>query len=164
MKLAMIFTFSLCALAVACGSSSSDSAPSGPVAAQPLAGTIDGQSFTAKVGLAHKGFEDGKKSIDIYDTDATCDQFGTQAKREILIDVPWTTGTSKDFSVSFSGGGQTATFVVEKDGKTDNIVSGTGRVEVIDAPTDKGSTGKIRLRAIAESNKVEGEVTIKVCE
>jgi hypothetical protein len=164
MKLAIIFTFALSALAVGCGSSSdSSSGPTGPVAARPLTGTVDGQDFTAKVGLAHKGFEDGKKSLDIYDTDVTCDQMAPQAKREILIDVPWTAGTSKDFSFTGSGG-QTATFVVDKNGTPDNIISANGRVEVIDAPTDKGSTGKIRLRAIAQANKVEGEVTIKVCE
>jgi hypothetical protein len=164
MKLAMIFTFALCSLAVGCGSSSDDSGPTGPVAAQPLAGTIDGQAFTAKVGLARKGFDEGKKSIDIYDTDVTCEQGASQVKREILIDVPWEAGMTKDFSFSLSGGGQTATFVVDKNGTPDNIVSANGRVEVIDAPTEKGATGKLRLRAIAESNKVEGEVTIKVCE
>ena len=49
-------------------------------------------------------------------------------------------------------------------GTPDNIISSTGRVEIVDAPTDKGSSGKIRLRASAEGNNVEGEVTVLVCE
>ena len=63
MKLAIIFTFALSALAVGCGSSSDSSGPTGPVAATPLSGTVDGQDFTAKVGLAHKGFDDYMRSL-----------------------------------------------------------------------------------------------------
>jgi hypothetical protein len=165
MKLALVLGLSALALfAVGCGSSSDD-APSGPVSASPLSGSIDGQDFTGKVAIARKGFDEGKKSIDIYDdASITCDTFNDKATRKILIDVPWTTGMSKDFSFSFSGGGQTATFVIDKGGSPDNIIATTGRVEVIDAPTDVGSTGKIRLRAIAEGNKVEGEIPVQVCE
>ncbi len=169
MKLAIIFTFALGALATGCSitstSPSSSSSPSdsgGPVAAQPLAGNIDGQSWTAKIGIARAGFSDGKKSIDIYDAAATCDSSMADAKRKILIDVPWSAGTSKNFSFSLGGGdSQTGTFVING---SDNIISTAGRVEVVDAPTDKGSTGKIRLRMAAESNTVEGEVSVLVCE
>jgi hypothetical protein len=164
MKLAMVFTFALGALAFGCSSSSASSDSGGPVAAKPLDGTIDGQSFTAKVGLAHKGFDATKKSIDIYDADATCDKPVTSPKREILIDVPWSAGTSTNFSFSLSGGGQTATFVVDNNGTPNNIISSSGRVEIVDAPSTAGSTGKIRIRASAEGNNVEGEVSVLVCD
>ena len=167
MKLAIIFGLSFAALsAVGCGSSSSsDDGPTGPVAATPLTGSVDGKDFTAKSALAKKGFDEGKKSIDIYDHDVSCDTFDDKSERKILIDVPWTAGTAKDFSFSLSGGGgQTATFVIDKNGTPDNIIATTGRVEVLDAPADKGATGKIRLRAIAQGNKVEGEIPVQVCE
>lgn len=166
MKLAIILGLSVVGLcAVGCSSSSSsDDEPTGPVAATPLTGSVDGKDFTAKSALAKNGFDDGKKSIDIYDHDVSCDSFDDKSERKILIDVPWQTGTTKDFSFSLSGGGQTATFVIDKNGTPDNIIATTGRVEIVDAPTDKGATGKIRLRAIAEGNKVEGEIPVQVCE
>jgi hypothetical protein len=168
-KPASILVIGLALSAAACSlnsTSSGDDGPTGPVASSPLTGSIDGKDFTAKSAVARKGFDDGKKSIDIYDTDVTCDTFDDKAERKILIDVPWTAGTTKDFSFSLSSGSssQTATFVIDKGGTPDNIIATTGRVEIIDAPTDKGTTGKMRLRAIAQGNKVEGEIPVQVCE
>jgi hypothetical protein len=166
MKLAMVFAiaFGSFPLVTGCSSSSGGGGATGPVATTPLAGTVDGQSFTAKTALAHDGFDSGKKSIDIYDTDVNGEAFGQSSKREILLDVDWTAGSAKDFSLGSGTAGQTATFVVDKNGTPDNIISTTGRVEIIDAPTTKGSTGKMRLRATAEGNQVEGEVPVQVCE
>jgi hypothetical protein len=149
--------------AVGCGSSDDD-APTGPVSTSPLTGTIEGKEFVGKVALAKKGFEEGEKSIDIYDADVKCADFGERPERQILISVPWTAGTEKDFKFSLGGDGQTATFVVKKDGETNNIIATTGRVEIITAPTEVGEKGTIRLRAIADTHRVEGEISVEVCE
>jgi hypothetical protein len=165
MKLAPMFVLALALSAAACSSaSSSEDGPTGPVAASPLTGSVDGKDFVAKTALARKGFDEGKKSIDIYDSEVTCDTFQQKTEREILIDVSWTAGTSKDFSFSSGGTSQTATFVIDRGAKADNIIATTGRVEIIDAPTEKGATGKMRLRASALGNKVEGEIPVQVCE
>jgi hypothetical protein len=169
MKLAMnlvvlVGVAALAGGAVGCGSSDDD-APTGPVSASPLTGTIEGKEFVGKVALAKKGFEEGEKSIDIYDADVSCADFGGERPpRWIMISVPWTPATEKDFKFGLGGDNQTATFVVQKDGETNNIIATTGRVEIITAPTEVGEKGKIRLRAIADTNKVEGEISVEVCE
>jgi hypothetical protein len=154
------------AFAAGCSSDDDPAEKTGPVAASPLTGSIEGKTFAAKSAVARKGFEDGEKSIDIYDTAVTCEDFSPKAERRILISVPWTAGTQRDFKLSLGGAdGQTATFVIERDSTTtDNVVSAQGRVEIIDAPTEKGATGKIRLRAVAQDNNVEGEIAVAVCD
>ena len=146
----------------------SGSAKSGPVSSAPLAGTIEGKSFAGKFGVAKKsGFDDdGKRMISIYDTEVPCSSFSSENEPDayMLISVPWEAGVKRDFSFGGSDG-QTATFVVKKsDGDFTNIISTTGRVEVIEAPTAAGEKGTIRLRASAQGNSVEGEVTVEVCE
>jgi hypothetical protein len=167
MKLGLIAVCTLSLVAALGCSSSSDSDDSGgPVAASPLTGQVNGASFAAKSAIARKSGSGGeKKSIDIYDSDVTCEAFAPKADRSILISVPWAAATSRDFKFSLSGGeSQTATFVVQKDGQTSNIISTQGRVEVIEAPAEKGALGKIRLRATAQGNSVEGEIAVKVCD
>jgi len=166
MKLALglALTLSLSVVAVGCSSSEDSEDSGGPVAASPLTGQVNGTSFAAKSAVARKSSE-GKKSIDIYDTDVTCEDFSPKSDRSILISVPWEAATSRDFKFAFGGDGQTATFVIRKDGTSpSNIISTQGRVEIIEAPAEKGSTGKMRLRATAQGNSVEGEIAVKVCE
>jgi hypothetical protein len=149
---------------VGCSSSDESEDSGGPVAASPLTGQVNGASFSGKSAIARKSGTEGKKSVDIYDSDVTCDAFAPKADRSILISVPWTAATARDFKFALGGDGQTATFVVQKDGQTSNIISTQGRVEVIEAPAEKGATGKIRLRATAQGNSVEGEIAVKVCD
>jgi hypothetical protein len=166
MKLGMMFAGLVALGAIACTSSTdSGSGKTGPVSATPLAGTIEGKSFTGKFGIAKPGFDesDPERMISIYDTEVTCATFSPEADAYLLFSVPWKAGTARDFS--FGGkDSQTATFVVKRDGETDNIISTQGRVEVIEAPTEAGAKAKIRLRAEAQGNSVEGEVLVEVCE
>src|SRR5687767_12551069 len=165
MKLALI-TLSFGVFAVfAAGCSSDDAAEkTGPVAASPLKGTVEGTEFVAKSALARKGFDEGEKSIDIYEDAVTCADFNPDEKRKILISVPWKSGTNRDFSFALGGDSQTATFVIRRETKTDNIISTQGRVEIVEAPSEKGAKGKLRLRAVAKEHSVEGEIAVEVCE
>jgi hypothetical protein len=148
--------------------SGSGGGKTGPVSATPLAGTIEGKSFSGKFGVAKKsGFDDdGKRMISIYDTEVPCSSFSRDGEPDayLLLSVPWEAGLARDFS--FGGkDGQTATFVVKKaDGDFTNIISTQGRVEILEAPSEAGAKGTIRLRAEAKGNNVEGEVTVEVCE
>jgi len=168
MKLGMMFAGILALTAVACTSETdSSSGKTGPVSSTPLTGTIEGKSFAGKFGVARKGFGDdqaGERMIEIYDTEVKCSAFGSDTPDAyLLFSVPWKAGTARDFS--FGGkDSQTATFVVKKDGETKNIISTQGRVEILEAPEEAGATGKLRLRATAKENSVEGEVSVEVCE
>jgi hypothetical protein len=156
----------LCALSlVACGSSDSGSTDS-PIASTPLSGTIDGQRFDATIALVRADFgAAGTRSVSIYDKDVSCNDTNVKADRFILLSVPWKSGTTRSFGLSLtSADNQTATFVIDRNGTPDNVVSTEGRVEVVAAPVDVGSTGTIRLRAKAEGHSVEGEVVARVCE
>jgi len=104
--------------------------------------------------------------IDIYDAAITCNDFAPKAERKILISVPWTAGRSRDFKLAVgSNDSQTATFVIQRSASdTDNVVSTRGRVEIIDAPAEPGAMGKIRLRALAGDDVVEGEIAVEVCD
>ena len=157
----------LTAFAAGCSSEDDPAEKTGPVAATPLTGSIEGKAFDAKSAVARKGFDDGEKSIDIYDTAVTCKDFSPKAERKILISVPWTAGTNRDFKFSLGGGdSQTATFVIQANESDTprNIVSTQGRVEIIDAPAEAGAKGKIRLRAVASEHNVEGEIEVEVCD
>lgn len=155
----------LAVFATGCSSDTEDAADkTGPVAASPLKGSIEGAEFVAKSALARKGFDDGEKSIDIFEGAVTCADFQPKEKRKILLSVPWKSGTARDFKFAMGEDGQTATFVIQRETKTDNIVSTQGRVEIIDAPTEKGAKGKLRLRAVAKEHSVEGEIAVEVCE
>lgn len=152
------------AFATGCSSTDESNAKTGPVDSSPLAGSVAGTSFTAKSAIARAGFKDGRKELDIYDIDVTCKDFAPTADRYVLLSVPWQAGTARDFSIGTGDSAQTATFVIQKDGATTNVFSTQGRVEVLEAPSDVGSKGKIRLRAIADENHVEGEIAVDVCE
>jgi hypothetical protein len=154
---------SVAVLSVGCSSSDGDGDDSGgPVASGPLAGTIDGKPFTAKSAIATPDKDGGKTSITVYDIDVTCESSNPQVDRRILTSVPWKAGTERNLKLDFSdlNGSQTVTFVL---GSSNNIISNSGRIEVLEAPSEKGAKGKIRLRASAQSHSVEGEVAVTVC-
>ncbi len=147
----------LVALVSGCGSS-------GPIPATPLSGTIDGAAWTAKSGTVRKGFGgDNRRSIEISAGEIECGSFSDPPTPTVLTSVDWTAGLAKDFSLSFSDveSSQTATFYL---GGGKNVIATDGRIEIIEAPTEKGSKGKIRLRATAESSEIEGEITLSVCD
>lgn len=167
MKLGMMFAAALAISGVACTTETDSSeGKKGPVSASPLTGTIEGKSFAGKFGRAKKtSFDDTvERMIDIFDTEVPCSSFSDTPDAYLLLSVPWKAGTSRDFKLGSGEESQTATFVVQKDGKTRNIISTQGRVEIVDAPSEAGATGKLRLRAAADGNSVEGEVTVEVCE
>ena len=173
MKLGLMLVGLMAFGATACTIQSTDSGSgssgkTGPVSATPLTGTIEGKSFAGKFGVAKKsGFDDdGKRMISIYDREVPCSSFSSEDEPPayLLISVPWEAGVARDFSFGGSDG-QTATFVVKKaDGDFTNIISTQGRVEIIEAPTEAGAKGTVRLRAEARGNSVEGEVAVEVCE
>ncbi len=146
------------------GCSSSDGGgddSGGPVASSPLSGTIDGKPFVAKSAIATPD-KDGEASITVYDIEATCDGQSPEVDRRILTSVPWTAGTERNLKLDFTdmAGSQTVTFVL---GSSNNIISNSGRIEILEAPSEKGAKGKIRLRASAQSHSVEGEIAVTVC-
>src|SRR5262245_53658668 len=88
-------------LVVGCSSDEDPADKTGPVAASPRSGTVEGTAFVAKSALAKKGFEEGEKSINIYEGTITCKDFAPKEKRKILFSVPWKAGTARDFKFSF---------------------------------------------------------------
>ena len=168
MKSCMLFNvLAFLALATVTGCSSSGGASTdsgGPVATTPLKGTIAGKDFIGKIAIAQPGFADegSKKEISIYDTDVDCSGAQAGGDHHILTSIEWTAGIAKNLKLDFSGGdNQTVTFVT---GPGENVISNQGRIEVIEAPTDVNAKGKLRLRATAESNHVEGEIAVLVCD
>ncbi len=161
------FAFAVCLSGlsvVGCSSADEDGGDSGgPVASSPLEGTIDGKPFTAKSALARPSGDSGEVMITVYDVDAKCDGASPQVDRRILTSVPWKANTARNLKLDFSDvkGSQTVTFVL---GSSNNIISNSGRIEILDAPSGKNEKGKIRLRASAREHRVEGEVEVQVCE
>ena len=118
----------------------------GPVASTPLAGNIDGRPFTPISALAVTSsfFDGGVRWFNVYEQAASCANTNPSLPlggRSILSEVPYNTGQS--YNLSFGGGGHTVTFVVNRDSGYDNLIAFNGRIEVISAPQDAGSIGKI---------------------
>lgn len=159
--------------ATAACSSSDTAAPkkTGPVAATPLRGTVNGSPFSAVYGKSTKDSSldatgPVKRFVALYETKSSCahePEFG----RVVVTMTPWLAGFAQDFSSS----SLTASFFNHEMGKPDtSALSVDGRIEIIDAPTTPGSTGKVRLRASATGKdtgavySIEGEVDVEFCE
>jgi hypothetical protein len=142
--------------ALGCGGGDSSSEP---VAATPLAGKIDGKSFTAKGATGTiLDASSGKRFITISGDAITCASSNAEGAT-VLTSVAWTEGTEAEFSLQ-----QNATLAFPSGDSIQNNVATTGRIEVIKAPTTVGEKGKIRLRAVIDDNNtVEGEVDVEVC-
>jgi hypothetical protein len=160
-SVAAVAALVLLACSVACSSSGGSGA--GAVAASPLRGTVSGAEFVGMSAYARKSVsKPEKRSIEIFDKVVPCGGGVAGPPRYILIVAPWQAGYGADFS--FGGDGQLGSFVVDKSGTTTIVVSATGRIEVIDAPVEKGAKGKIRLRMSEQEHSVEGEIAVDVCE
>jgi hypothetical protein len=149
---------SACSITATPGPGGGASDPGTAVKSQPLAGTINGKPFTAKVAIARPGFSGSGKQVDVYDVDATCDQQPALASgdHQILLDVAnWADGTAYQLDTSHS-----LTFVEEP---ANNFVTFTGRVEVTKTGT-ADAPGTIALRANdADKGSVEGQVQVLNC-
>jgi hypothetical protein len=149
---------------VACGGD--DAEPVNPdgtqaVSSEPLSGTIDGRSFTAVSALAfNSGFESNERFVSIYDIQRACEESSRPpvGSRHILMAREWTP-RSEPLSLR-----NNVTFVLHKEGGPDNLVVTRGRLELLDTPAAKGTTGTLRLRAVLGSDRVEGEVSVRVCD
>lgn len=149
--------FTVAFVFAACGGPTTPT--STPVKSTPLAGTVDGQSWTASPGRASPWpFEDGGlRWIDVSATAITCQDFAPVG--QLIGTIPWHAGEAYDLGLQ-----ENLTFVVRGDAGTENKVAFNGRVEVISAP-DAGGVGTVRIRARFSDNfDVEGEVQLNVCD
>lgn len=149
--------FTVALVVAACGGGTPQT--STPVKATPLAGTYDGQAWTAATGRASAWpFDDGGlRWIDVSATAITCQDFAPEG--QLIGTIPWHDGEAYDLGLQ-----ENLTFVVRGDAGTENKVAFNGRVEVLSAP-DAGGVGTVRIRARFSDNfDVEGEVQLNVCD
>lgn len=155
LRIASSVVVALC-LAACGGDGDSDT----PVATSALTGTIDGRSFTAVTALADRGFDANEKFVTIYEMQRGCDDFTPlpTGGRSILVAREWKPLTQQ---LSFENN---ITFVVREEDGPNNIIVTTGRLELIDTPAEVGKVGTLRLRASNGADKVEGQVSVTICE
>lgn len=150
--------FSVAFAFAACGGGGTTETPT-PVKSTPLAGTFEGQSWTAATGRASAWpFDDGGlRWIDVSATAITCQDFAPEG--QLIGTIPWHDGEAYELGLK-----QNLTFVTRSDAGIENKVAFNGRVEVISAP-DAGGVGTVRIRArFDDSFDVEGEVQLNVCD
>jgi hypothetical protein len=137
-------------VAAACGPS--------PIPDSTLSGTVGGSAFTAQGALASTDSfsEPGQRNILIAEVPLTCDDLFKSLDRSIIFTTDWTAGKQTELGLF----DQTVTFVT---GGSNNNIATDGRLEVVDAPMDKGTTGTLKLRAFAGADSVEGTVSVTVC-
>jgi len=131
------------------------------VSSEPLSGTIDGRSFTAVSALASSsGFEPNERFVAIYDIQRACGDYSRPpvGTRHILMVREW---MPRSEPLSFSNN---VTFVLQREDSPDNHIVTRGRLELVDTPAAKGALGTLRLRAINGSDRVEGQVSVTVCD
>lgn len=154
----------LIASAACGGTGTSDSGA--PVKAQPLSGTIQGKAFTAQSAIARS--LGGSTQVTIYAKNVGCMDNAQlmDGEAEILFSVDkWMDGASYQLNLDLSNlsSSKTVTFVVQQGSTPNNLIIGTGRVEVQKAG-GMGSTGLIGLRATDSMyGSVEGTVSVQVC-
>jgi hypothetical protein len=143
------------------GSSSSDGDPGTPVKHQTLAGNIDGHGFTAKTAVAQPNGTGGMM-VTVFSSAASCTSqppLQHDGDAQILLEVDsWKAGNAYELSLSNS-----VTFVEQKSGSEDNLITTTGRVEVTD-PGSTSANGTLSIRATSSDfGSVEGQVPVVVC-
>lgn len=132
-----------------------------PVSSEPLSGTIDGRPFTVVSALASSSsFEPTEKFVELHDTARGCDDYSRPpvGSRTILFAREWAPASGP---LSFSNN---VTFVIQEADSPDNHVVTRGRLELIDMPAAKGAMATIRLRGINGTDRVEGQVSVTVCD
>jgi hypothetical protein len=158
--------FACSSFTAACSSSSgsgNDGDPGTPVKQQPLAGTIDGHAFSAKTAVAQPNGSGGMM-VTVFSSAATCahqPQLQNDGDVQVLLEVDsWKAGNAYELSLSSS-----VTFVEQKSGSPDNLITTTGRVEVTD-PGSASANGTLSIRATSAdfgSIEIEGQVPVVVC-
>jgi hypothetical protein len=134
------------------------------VSSTPLTGTIDGRAFTATTALATGLWLYGtnNKWIAIYEVPQGCEDFtdvtAPEGVRRILIASEWRPMT-EEFSE-----GDGVNFQLGKEDEWFGTSVSEGRLELIDTPTGAGQVGTLRLRAIHGPDRVEGQVSVTVCD
>ncbi len=133
-------------------------APAGPTT---LKGKVSGGDFAPKVALLNDGSVAGPDVfVTIVDKDVSCEKMYTpdEGDRSVVVRLPWRTG-SYDLSSKKLG----IKFGIKRNGKALSGDATKGNVEVLAAPTAVGSVGRIRLKASAPKESVDGEIDVKVC-
>jgi hypothetical protein len=154
----------LIASAACGGTGASDSGA--PVKAQALSGTIQGKSFTGQSAIART--LGSSTQVTIYGKNVTCTDNVQlmDGEAEILFSVAnWMDGASYALNLDLSNlsSSRTVTFVVQQGSTPNNLIIGTGRVEVQKAG-GMGSNGLIGLRATDPMyGSVEGTVSVQIC-
>lgn len=144
------------ALVAGCTSSGAGDGADGTVASSPLRGAVAGKEFVGKSATATSPFDDGKWWVEIFDGEASCTSPGASDRKVLVTPESWQAGYSAEFGLK-----ENATFVPAAG---ENLIATEGRLEVLAAPTAKGETGKIRLRAnYDDGNHVEGEIDVQMC-
>lgn len=147
-------------LALGCGSGESGAEP---VSSAPLRGNVSGTDFIAVSARARKsGRDPAKRAVEVYESPVGCVGSPIDTTRTLLVVVPWQSGFTQDFSLG--GGGIVGSFLLQNGSTTTAVITDKGRIELIEAPTEKGAKGTMRLRMSADEGSVEGEIAVEVCE
>jgi hypothetical protein len=128
-----------------------------PLAATPLAGTINGRPWAGQGDVAFTSRAENGKWIDVTEGLASLGCSNFVAATELTGVLPWTTGA---FDLSSA---RTLAFLLPApDGGASTLTASIGRVELSDV-TDAGARLRVRAQFDAES-AVEGQVPLTVCE
>jgi hypothetical protein len=157
----MIRSIVALALVLACAACTSDDQGGGSVAATPLRGNFRGAAFVGMRAYATR-ISPSAKIVNVLEAEVGCAEVSKQ-KQGIAVIVTWQTGYSRDFN----GDGTTASnavFFYDDNGAKKNTVAEDGRVELVESSPEKGSKGRLRLRALSLDSDVEGEIGFEVCD
>jgi hypothetical protein len=124
-----------------------------------LKGKLAGGQFAAKTALLNDASLGSEVFLTIVDRDVTCRSANlADGDKHVQVRVPWKPGQydlgSKKLGVKFG--------VLR--GKKDLLGdASSATLEVISAPRQEGSTGRIRIRAAAPKETIDGEIDVRVC-
>ncbi len=148
-------------------SAAPDSAPAAAFHPAPsVTGAIDGKPFNPKVAqVLGPVKKDGRMLITL--TEATdCPAAGEKGEHPaIRLLVPWENGYKVDLSALKLGGkkgpGEIGFSRSKKDVST--TFKPSGNVTVVNAPSDKGATGKLKIDLQSGDYMLAGDIDIEMC-
>jgi len=140
--------------AVGCGNDDKDFT----IPSQEVAGTVNGASWTLVGAYAELDEADGTVRIELHeDADFDPCSYASPEGNSLFFTVPAEPGRH-ELSLSFSGGGQTATFY---DGMGSNVIATEGVIEIDDV-TDDQVAGGLNIEA-GDDNAVAGMFAADRC-
>ena len=147
---------------------SAPAAPAAPASSVEASGKIDGKTeFVPKLGQVGGPYQkDGRLFVNLHGASDCLTSLDVKpGDGSMLLMMPWKKGVTYELPGAKQKQGD-ATFLVITPEKKNDIHKGfkpTGKIEILEAPTEHNAVGRIRVDMKSGDWTLKGELAVKIC-